>query len=339
MQSITRSGVWLLTLSVFLIGGLLPLPTAAQGPGAAPMLEKPQPTSELPEPGEKKEEAPQTCGPLISDSCIPIEEHHASLQMLWGVSFYTANFGRNWRTETAGGNLYTFAMPVKFTYGPTKNLETYIVAPFIVNWINDANIPGPNGNHAASYAGIGDITTVAKYLVLEEAGARPAVTLVGGMGWPTGQASHLNPRFLGQDAVGTGSFNFITGVNLYKWVKPFLLYSNIWLNSPINAFRLRGSDTPQAIRNRENVTFNLAAEYPLTKKWILLLEMYSTWTWSNPGTESLGFQSPTTVLGFLPGIEFFATEKVAFSAGCAFDTFGKFGGHKVTPAFTMYYNF
>ena len=53
----------------------------------------------------------------------------------------------------------------------------------------------------------------------------------------------------------------------------------------------------------------------------------------------LGFQSPTTVLGFLPGIEYFTTEKWAFSAGCAFDTVGKFGGHKITPAFTMYYNF
>ena len=66
--------------------------------------------------------------------------------------------------------------------------------------------------------------------------------------------------------------------------------------------------------------------------------MYSTWTWSNIYT-SLGFQSPTTVLGFLPGIEYFFTEKWACSAGCAFDAVGKFGGHKITPAFTVYYNF
>ena len=58
-----------------------------------------------------------------------------------------------------------------------------------------------------------------------------------------------------------------------------------------------------------------------------------------PGTETLGFQSPTTVLGFLPGIEYVATEKWSFSGGCAFDTIGKFGGHKVTPALTAYYSF
>ncbi len=339
IKSTAGKAIWLLAVILMLQWTMAWSPAAAQGPGAGPLLEKPQPTSELAGPGEKKEEAPTTCGPLISDSCIPIEEHHASMQVLWGLSFYTGNFSPNWRVVTAGGNVYTFQMPVKFTYGPTKNLETYIIAPLIVNWINDANAAGPNGNHSASYAGIGDITTVAKYLVLEEAGARPAVTLVGGVGWPTGHANHLNPRFLGQDAVGTGSLNFITGINLYKWVKPFLLYSNIWLNSPINLYRERASFEPQPVRNRENVTFNLAVEYPLSKQWILLLEMYSTWTWSNPGTDSLGFQSPTTVLGFLPGIEYFATEKVAFSAGCAFDAFGKFGGHKVTPAFTMYYNF
>ncbi len=305
------------------------------------MLEKPQPTSELPGPEAKKEEAPTTCGPLISDSCIPIEEHHYSLQVLGALSFVRANFTPNWQTVAAGGNFYTLQMPVKFTYGPTKNLETYIVVPFIVNWCNNLNrdLAGPNGEQSASYAGIGDITTVAKYLVLEESEVRPAVTLVGGMCWPSGHASHLNPVFLGQDAIGTGSFNFITGINLYKWMKPFLLYSNIWLSSPINIYSQRADFEPQPVRNRENVIFNLAAEYPLNKQWVLLLEMYCNWTWQNPGTESLGFQSPTTLLGFLPGIEYFATEKIAVSAGCAFDTIGKFGGAKITPAVTMYYNF
>jgi hypothetical protein len=175
--------------------------------------------------------------------------------------------------------------------------------------------------------------------MLEETESRPAVTAVGGVGFPSGHARHLNPAFLGQDAIGTGSFNFITGINLYKWLKPFLVYSNIWLNTPVNMFKMTGSASPEPVRNRENVTFNLTGELPLNKQWVLLLEMYSTWTWSNPGTESLGFQSPTTVLGFLPGIEYFFSEKWACSAGCAFDAVGKFGGYKITPAFTVYYDF
>ena len=335
-----------LVLGLWIAWNIALSPAAAQGPGAGPLLEKPQPTSETPGPAEEKQEAaPTTCGPLISDTCIPIEEHHASLQWLGALNIYSASFSPNWRAVSTKGNFYTFNMPVKLTYGPTKNLETYIVVPFIVDWAGNLDRGNPlvgithNGERSASYAGLGDITTVAKYLVLEEGDLRPAVTLVGGVGWPSGHAHHLNPRFLATDAVGTGSFNFITGFNLYKWVKPFLLYSNIWLNSPVNMFKLRSSDVPQAVRNRENVTFNLAAEYPLNKQWILLLEMYSTWFWENPGTETLGFQSPTPVLGFLPGVEYVYSEKWSFSAGCAFDALGKFGTQYITPMATVYYNF
>ena len=313
-------------------------PTLAQGPGDAPLIEK----SVAPPAEEKKEAAPTTCGPLISDTCLPIEEHHANLQVLGALSLYTANFTPGWRTVSMKGNFYTFNMPVKFTYGPVKNLETYIIVPFIYNWVNhvDRGAAGINGERSASYAGIGDITAVAKYLLLEEGDIHPAVTAVGGVGFPSGHASHLNPRFPGQwDAIGTGSFNFITGVNLFKWVKPFLLYSNIWLNTPVNIFPLKPTDFSNNARSLEYVTFNLAAEYPLNKKWILLLEMYSFWNWSNIYTP-IGFQTPTALLGFLPGIEYIATENWSLSAGCAFDTIGKFPSSRtIVPQFTVYYNF
>ena len=92
------------------------------------------------------------------------------------------------------------------------------------------------------------------------------------------------------------------------------------------------------VGSREFVTLNLAAEYPISKKWVALLEIYSTWTWTNISTPQ-GFQSPSTLLGVLPGIEYFITEKWAVSAGVALDLVGKFGGRKYTPLFTVYYNF
>lgn len=307
------------------------VPAAAQGPAA--LMEKPGPEKAE---QEKKEAAPATCGPLISDGCIPIEEHHASLQVLTALSFYPGIFSNNWRYTSAKGNFYTFLMPVKFTCGPTKNLEMYVIVPFINNFCNklDASIAGPNGERSASYAGIGDITAVAKYLLLEETECRPAVTAVGGVGFPTGHAHHLNPARLGQDAIGTGAFTFTTGVNLYKWLKPFLFYSNIWLNSPVNLY----TSSSSSVRSREFVTFNLAAEYPINKKWVALLEMYSNWTWTNISTPQ-GCQSPSTILGLLPGIEYFITEKWAVSGGTAIDLMGKAGCLKITPIFTVYYNF
>jgi len=312
------------------------VPAAAQGPAA--IIDKPGPekAEEERKKEEKKEEVPTSCGPMICDGCMPIEENHASLQVLTALSFYPGVFSPNWRYTSAKGNYYTFFMPVKFTYGPTKNLEIYVIAPFFNNLCNklDASIAGPNGERSASYAGIGDITAVAKYLLLEETGYRPAVTAVGGVGFPTGHAHRLNPARLGQDAIGTGAFIFTTGVNLYKWLKPFLFYSNIWLNSPVNLY----TSSSSSVRCREYVTFNLAAEYPISKKWVALLEMYSSWTWTNISTPQ-GLQSNSTLLGLLPGIEYLITEKWAVSGGTAIDLMGKAGSRKITPMFTVYYNF
>lgn len=310
-------------------------PALAQIAGP-PVLEKPAPPSE-----EKKEEtAPTTCGPMISDTCLPIEAGKYSVQVWWALSFYQGAFTQNWRSVSTKGDFRTFYMPVKFTYSPIKDLETYVIIPFINNWASnlDRGIAGPNGERSASYAGIGDITAIAKYNFLPETDWRPAVSGVAGFASiPTGHASRLNPAFLGQDAVGTGALTFTTGINLYKWLKPFLVYSNIWLNSPVNLFRVT-SNPARNVRSREYVTFNLAAELPLSKKFVALLEMYSNWTWNNLNTIQ-GYQTPQTVIGVLPALEFLATEKMSFAVGCSFDLAGKNGVHKYTPVLTMLYSF
>jgi hypothetical protein len=321
---------------VSMVSWLSPVtPLLAQVAGP-PVLEKPVPPSE-----EKKEEtAPATCGPMISDTCLPIEAGKYSMQVWWALSFFPGVFTPNWRSVSAKGDFHTFYMPVKFTYSPVKDLETYIVIPFINNWASnlDRGIAGPNGERSASYAGIGDITAIAKYNFLSETEYRPAMSAVGGFASiPTGHASRLNPAFLGQDAVGTGALTFTTGLNLYKWLKPFLLYSNIWLNSPVNLYRAT-SNLGRNVRSREYVTFNLAAELPLSKKFVALVEMYSNWTWSNLNTVQ-GYQTPQTVIGIMPALEFLATEKMSFAAGCSFDLAGKNGVQKYTPMLTMLYAF
>jgi hypothetical protein len=258
------------------------------------------------------------------------------MQVLWALSFYPGAFSPNWRQVSAKGDFYTFNVPVKLTYGPAKHLEMYVIVPYIHNWVSSygASLPGPQGESAANFGGIGDISLFAKYLLLPETDCRPAITGVLGTGFPSGHAHNLNPRFLGQDAIGTGAFTFTAGFNLHKWLKPLIVYSNIWFSAPVNLYQ----DRPDAVRSREFVTFNLAAEYPLNARWALLLELYSTWTWTNIYTPQ-GFQSPSTLLGVLPGIEFFPSKKWSCAAGTALDLLGKFGGHKITPMFTVYYYF
>jgi hypothetical protein len=306
------------------------LAQTAAGPQALPE----NPAGGAP-PEEKKETAPSTAGPMITDTAVPIDTGHVSLSILSALSCYPGFFNSNWRTVTAGGNFYTFYMPVKVTYGPAKNTEVYLIAPFIDYWGNNVSIPGPNGQRSASYAGIGDLTLMGKYNLLPEGDVMPAVSAVAGFASiPTGHASHLNPGLLGVDAIGTGALTFTTGVNLFKWVKPFLLYSNIWINSPVNIYQ----NNYENVVSREYITFNLAAEYPLTPKFVALLEFYSNWTWSNIYTPQ-GYQTPETLLGIMPGLEFLATEKLSFEAGASLDLAGKNGVKKYTPMLTASYSF
>ena len=236
----------------------------------------------------------------------------------------------------AGGNFYTYFMPMKVTYGIAKNMEVYLVAPFIYNWANDVTVPGPNGNRSASYAGPGDLTLMGKYLLLEEGDIMPAVSVVAGFDTiPLGHASHLNPNLLGVDAIGTGAMTVTTGINMFKWVKPFLLYSNVWINSPVNLF---SNHDPSDVVSRESIAFNLAAEYPISAKFVALLEMYSTWTWDNIYTPQ-GYQTPETYIGVLPGIEYLVTDKLSLEAGSSFDLAGKNGVKKYTPMISASYSF
>ncbi len=317
------------------LGGLAAMPALAQTP-AGPQASPETPAGGAP-PEVKKEEAPTTAGPILTDTTIPIDTGHFSLSVLSALSIYPGSFNQNWRTVSARGDFYTYFMPVKLTYGPMKNMEVYLIAPFIDYWASnvDRGAAAPNGNRSASYADIGDLTLMGKYNLLPEGDVMPAVSAVAGLGTiPTGHASHLNPNLLGVDAIGTGALTFTTGLNLFKWVKPFLLYSNIWINSPVNIYQ----NSSENVVSREYVTFNLAAEYPLLPKWVALLEFYSNWTWSNIYTPQ-GYQTPETYCGIMPGLEYLATEKLSFEVGSSLDLAGKNGVKKYTPMLSMSYAF
>ncbi len=340
-QHLTMKGINLRAIFVWLVLGsflwaVAPITPALAQAGAPVLMEKPAapPAEEKP---AAPAGAPTTCGPMISDTCLPIETGKFAMQAWWALSLYPGVFTQNWRHVTAGGNFHTFFMPVKFVYGPTKDLETYVIVPFIHNWVDSVNVAAPNGATSASFSSVGDITAVAKYNFLPEGDYTPAVSAVGGVGFPTGHASRLNPNLLGQDAIGTGSFNFITGVNLFKYVKPLLIHSQIWMNTPINLYRIT-SDPTRNVRSREYLTVNLATELPVSKKWVMLFEVYSNWCWQNLHTIQ-GYQTPQTVIGVLPGIEFLATDKLALATGASIDLAGKNGVQKITPMVTAFYTF
>ena len=122
-------GINLKTLLTWLALGCFLAGLAPVAPALAQAVAGPQALMEKPQEGAKPETAPTTCGPICCDTCVPIETGHFALSTTAALSFYPGVFSNNWRTVTAGGNINTFYMPWKLTYGPTKNMEMYIIAP------------------------------------------------------------------------------------------------------------------------------------------------------------------------------------------------------------------
>jgi len=303
----------------------------------------------------KEDECPATFGPIITDTAIPIDKGKFAVQPTFGLSFFNNSLTQSWRRVSAGGDFKTFNMPWKFTYGVWNNLEAFVVIPYVNNWARGVLQPGPNGERAASFGGLGDISLTLKYRLLEETEVIPTVTGLLTTSYPTGHFRHLNPGRLDTDLLGSGSYAFTTGFNMSKWLKPFILYANIWytMATPFNTREDRpglfldengnmveGDPVSNQFRYypRDYVTLNLAAEYPITKKWVALLELTSFWD----GGRLLGHKAnlpPGALISVSPGIEYMATDKFSLALGLNIDLVGKNTNAALTPLLSMVYAF
>ena len=89
---------------------------------------------------------------------------------------------------------------------------------------------------------------------------------------------------------------------------------------------------------RDFVTLNLAAEYPLTQKWVALLELTSYWS----GGRLFGHRGnlpPGALISVSPGIEYMATDKFSLALGLNIDLARKNSDAAITPLLSMVYAF
>jgi hypothetical protein len=303
----------------------------------------------------KEGECPATFGPIITDTAIPIDKGRFAIQPTFGLSFVTNSFSPSWRRINAGGDFQSFNLSWKFTYGLLNNLEVYVVIPYLHNWAGNVTEPGPGGERRADFGGLGDISLTFKYRIIEETQWAPTVSAIFTPTFPSGHFQHLNPGRLGMDQLGSGSYAFTTGLNLSKYLRPFIFYGNFWYTMS-TAFNTRedriplvrdengdlveGEPVSTRVRNypRDFVTVNLAAEYPINKKWVALVELTSTWD----AGRLIGHRAnlaPAALLSFLPGIEYMATDKFSLALGVNIGLVGKNTSANITPLFSMVYAF
>jgi hypothetical protein len=290
------------------------------------------------------EECPATFGPIIADSAIPIARGKFAIQPTWGLFFVTDAFSPNWRRESAGGNYTSFNQLLKISYGLWDNLEVNVqMNTYEHRWARNVNEPGPRGETSADFGSIGNTLLTFKYQFVQEGPTVPTVTGYFATLFPTGHYRHLNPSRLGTDEIGLGGYQFVVGCNLQKYLEPFMVYGNFWyrVGTSYYADGQDGAGNPTQVRlhPRNGVIVNLAAEYPLTKKWVALLELISSW---DTGRQIIGTASNEPKGAFLavsPGIEFMATEKLSFALGVAVDVIGKNNNATVAPLFSLVYCF
>ena len=315
--------------------------TAEQEAGKGEQTGGPSAGFETCPPGQ---ECPVTFGPIIADAAIPIAKGKFAIQPTWGVFFVTSTFSPSWRRESAGGNYASFNQVVKLSYGLWDNLEINVqMNTYEHRWARNVNEPGPNGERNANFGSIGNTALTLKYQFVQETQTVPAVTGILTTLFPTGHYRHLNPSRLGTDEIGQGGYRFFAGFNLQKYAEPFIFYANIWYKVG-TSYRADGQDAdgntiPVRVHPREGVIVNLAAEYPITKKWVALFEVISSW---DPGFQVTGSRSNELRGSFLavsPGIEYMATDKLSFALGVSVDVIGKSNNASVAPLLSLIYVF
>lgn len=342
--------IWLPMMCFCLLatGWLSPARATTEGPkvSAPPSPEKGVEKAESPgggvqpegkEDGDQAEaqepECPATFGPIVTDTAVPIDKGKFAIQPTFGLGLVTHAFSPGWRRVSPGGSFRSFGMDWKFTYGLMDNLEVFVVLPYVYSWASGVVPPGLKGERSASFSGLGDVNLTLKYRLVEESESKPTVTALFATDFPTGHFRRLNPGLLEVDALGGGAYAFTTGFNLSKYLKPFIVYGNLW-------YTMQTAFTDDTGRNypRDFVTVNLAAELPLTGKWVALLELTSFWD----GGRLLGHKAntpPGALLSVVPGIEYMATDKFSLALGVSVDLVGKNGDAAVTPLLSMVYAF
>jgi hypothetical protein len=283
----------------------------------------------------KENEPPDTIGPILTDTAVPVDKGELYVQPYWSLGSVTGAFTTHGKRVSAGGNFHSFGSVLQITYGVWDNFEVFTVIPAVVNWATSLDEPGPNGERAASHAGLSDIDLTLKYRLVKEGPVAPTISAVFATDFPTGHHKNLNPGRLGTDALGSGAYVFTTGVNLSKWVKPFIFYGNLYYSLSTSTTS-PGLFTEGKVKAypRDFVTVNLAAEYPFAERWTALLELTSFWDAGRLFGPRANV-APAHRLSVLPGIEFKATEKFFVSLGVNVDLMGRNTVATVMPIVTL----
>ena len=82
----------------------------------------------------KASEPPDTFGPILTDTAVPVDKGSLYVQPFWSLDFVTGAFNTHGKRVSVGGNFHSFACDLQITYGLWDNVEVFTIIPVVVNW-------------------------------------------------------------------------------------------------------------------------------------------------------------------------------------------------------------
>lgn len=332
-----KPGKWIL-LFLLLLWALMTARCLAQDE-----LGKTPPASPQPCNDETKFTGPPTTGPILSAGALPMGKGNFAIQPYLYVSFRGGQFNNNWQVKSARKDLINLNSAISVYYGLTENLWISIFWPYFTqNWAYNIENPRIPGATSAQTSGIGNMSVTFRYRFLAQRRYRPTVTGYFSVSVPLSRGNTVEAGTESAEAVGTRSWAFTGGVNLHSYLRPVIVYVNLWYTYATTDKETEFDEDNNLKLNpfnpRDAITFNVATETPFRWKggpWVLLAELSTRWEVGPIFGAPSEFDRNANVLG-LVGLEYIFNPKWRLAVGLAINLIGRNQALNYTPVITLY---
>lgn len=296
----------------------------------------------------KKMFNPWYTGPLLTPSAHIVPPGYFNIQP---YIFYTNNYGKFSESGKSHDipNLNSFNPQVIFQFGVLDWMAGILTG----QWERNTQL----GKSGANW---GDTSLTLGFQLLPEGPYRPALLFSVGETFPTGKYQHLNPRKIGLDATGAGSYQTKLSLNISKvvwWVAThpmnFRLSLNYNVPAPVSVKGLNAYGGVPATHGKvhlgQGFQGDFGYEYSFTRRWVFALDAVYTYNAKNTFSGHRGTVSPgvpavvggpfNDQLSFAPAIEYNTSENFGILGGVWFTVWGRNSFNFISGVFSVEYTF
>ncbi len=267
---------------------------------------------------------PWLTGPLIAPAGLVVPYGQFEIEPYLYFSTNTGVYNSHWKAISANQNFFSLDVQLFTYFGLTSIIDINIIPQFFYNNVSNQNSTG-----------FGDLTVALDIQLLDPDSTQyfPGIKFTLRETFPTGKYQRLDPRKLGTDLTGGGTFG--TDFNLVFYKVYFLgrshflstTYSASYqINSPVtvhglNAYGIapkKGTTAYPGTLFQGIVSFELT----LTQNWVLALD--NVYTRVSATKLNQGLKTPSSdQISFAPAFEYNFNSNVGVAIGCWFTAWGR----------------